>query len=287
MKHITVFIIFALLTSMLVSCAPYAVVVDGTPTQPDPTQTSIPPIATLTFTALPTETPPPSETPSPTPPSCAVPLNPTENAKVPARGPFDFTWTAFEGAASYVISIGPTNWYPTYFPVSGTTLTRYMENFPSSPSYEWSISAVNATGQEICKSGPYKFVTSQDLFATPSFATNSSSVSPTVGNAANNSSPSEQNGSNDSSSSNSFSDTSLIIVSDGDSQDCQLAVGYNVKSNHVFTFFRLRYGVSPDAMDNFVDFTTISQEPYPAYNYYTAVTPVLPVKNGDTVYFAT
>ncbi len=173
MNYIKAFSVFVLLVSLLTSCAPQTV--DITPTQPEPTQTSVPPTATSTFTPLPTETALPTDTPSPTPPSCAVPLNPADNAAVPARGPFDFTWTAFEGAVSYIVSIGPKDWYPTNFPVSGTTLTRYMETFPSSPSYEWSIIALNAGGQQLCTAGPYEFVTSKDMRATPSFEIKASS----------------------------------------------------------------------------------------------------------------
>jgi hypothetical protein len=198
----------------------------------------------------------------------------------------------FAGAASYVVSIGPAGWYPTNFPVTGTTLTRYMENFPNSPSYEWSISAVNATGGEICRAGPYKFVMSVDLYATPSFSTANSVISVTEvtqseNNSSNNSSGGQENGSNQNSSNNTYLDASFMIIADGDTQDCRLGVSYKVKINHEFTSFQLLYGLSQDALDNSVDFTAAILEPYPAYNNYNAVTPPLPVRNGDTVYFAT
>ena len=290
-------LIFILLASIVASCAPQATQVDSKPSLPLFTQTSIPPTATLTFTPASTETRLPSDTPAPTLSSCTVALTPVDNALVPAQGPFDFTWTPFAGAASYIVSIGPARWYPTNFPVSGTILTRYMENFPSGPAYEWTISAVNANGQEICKAGPYKFAMSSDLSATPSFSTGDGNVSVTNSedtSASNNSSGGQQNessggqesGSNQSSSDNSYLDASLMIIGDGDTQDCRLAVTYNVKINHQFTSFKLIYGLSADTMDNSVDFTANTSEPYPAYNSYSAITPPLPVKNGDTVYFA-
>ena len=170
MKHINQSIIFVFLVSMLVACAPQAAVIESTATQVQPNNTSIPPTPTLTSTSMPTETSVPTVIPSATSASCSVPLNPSENATVPASGPFDFTWTPFTGAGSYVISIGPVDWYPTNFPVTGTTLTRYMETFPSSPAYEWSVTALDSSGKEICKTGPYTFVTSADQYATPSFA---------------------------------------------------------------------------------------------------------------------
>jgi hypothetical protein len=235
---------FSLLVSILVSCAPQAATVEAMPTPLAPTQTSTPLTATLTFTPLPTETALPSDTPPPTTLPCAMPINPIENATIPAQGPFDFTWTPFEGAVSYIISIGPVDWLPTNFPVNGTTLTRYMESFPSSPSYEWSISAINAAGQEICKSGPYTFVTSADLSATPSFATNGISATESNSSSSSSNSSGGQNESGESSSpsnNSTFSDTSFIILSDGDTQDCRLSVIYNVKSNQEFVFLRFIY----------------------------------------------
>ncbi|HSL46190.1 MAG TPA: hypothetical protein VK897_22335 [Anaerolineales bacterium] len=296
MNSLRLSIVFILLVSILISCSPQAAAVDIMPTQAEPTQTSIPPSATSTFTALPTETPPLTDTPAPTLSSCAVALNPINNATVPARGPFDFTWTAFTGASSYVVSIGPAGWYPTNFPVSGTTLTRYMESFPSGSTYQWSISAVNATGQEICKAGPYTFAMSADLAATPSFNISNVQVSAAESentSSNNNSSEAQQNGSNSGqqseshqgSSNDSYLDASFMIVADGDTEDCRLSVMYNVKINHQFTSFKLIYGLSSNAMDSSVDFTAGFLEPYPAYNSYSAVTPPLPVKNGDTVYF--
>lgn len=168
MNNAKYFATILVLAGLLGACSSQAAV-SITPTQPVPTGTSIPSTATLTFTPLPTETALPTDTAAPTAPSCAIPLSPTDNATVPARGPFDFTWTSFEGASSYVISIGPADWYPTDFPVADTTLTRYMETFPDSPSYQWSITALNASGQKLCTVGPYTFVTSKDMYATPSF----------------------------------------------------------------------------------------------------------------------
>ena len=281
-------ILFVLLASFLASCGPQTAATEIAPTQATATQTSIPPTATSTFTPLPTETVLPTDTPSPTLPSCAVALNPADNATVPARGPFDFTWTPFAGATSYVIAIGPAGWYPTNFPVSGTTLTRYMESFPNGPAYEWSISAVNAAGQELCKAGPYKFVMSADLYATPSFTISNveSSASENQDTASNdNSSGKQKNGSGQGSSSNTNLDESILILADGDTEDCRLSVMYRVKINHNFTSFKLIYGFSPGNVDGSVDLTAASLEPYPAYNTYSALTPPLPVKRGDTVYF--
>src|SRR5258708_939561 len=139
MKHIKI-TSFILMISILTACTPQANTLVTTSSPPPPTQQASPvAIPTFTVTVLPTETQLPTNTPSPIPPSCAMPLNPIDHATIPARGPFDFTWTAFSGAASYVVSIEPKNWYPTNFPVNGTTLTRYMETFSNGPSFEWSI----------------------------------------------------------------------------------------------------------------------------------------------------
>ena len=283
-----------LLASIIVSCSPQATATEISPIQPESTQTSVPPIITVTAsqTSAPTETPLPSETASPTPPSCAAPVNPIDNATIPARGPFDFTWTAFAGASSYIISIGPQNWYPTNFPVNGTTLTRFMENFPASPSYEWSITAVDSSGREICKAGPYAFITSVNVSATASF-NGGVIVASDSSNSSNTSSNNQQNGSNNGStdtsnsrgdsSGTSSSDISMMIFADGDDQQCRLSVIYKIKSNTGFSFLRLLYRYN--GQEGFVDLTAPIQDPYPAYNFYSASTPPLPVRHGDTVNF--
>jgi len=177
------FAAFILITTILISCSPQTTILENTPIVPPATSTFVLPTATLFPTLSPTETFVPTETPLPV--TCAVPLNPTDNATVPASGPFDFAWVPFDKAASYVIAIGPSGWYPTNFPVTGTVLTRYMENFPISSSYEWKITVLDSSGGEICSSGPYTFVTSTGLYATPAFA-DSGSSQPLVATDSNN-----------------------------------------------------------------------------------------------------
>jgi len=283
-----------LLASIIVSCSPQAIATEISTTQPEVSQTPVSPTISVTAsqTTAPTETPLPTETASPTPPSCATPVNPTDNATIPARGPFDFAWTAFTGASSYIISIGPQNWYPTNFPVNGTTLTRFMENFPASPSYEWSITAVDSSGREICKAGPYAFVTSANVSATASF-NGGVVVASDSSNSSNTSSNNQQNGSNNGStdtsnggggsSGTSSSDIAIMIFSDSDDQQCRLHVSYKIKSNSTFSFLRLLYRYN--GQEDFVDLTAAVLDPYPAYNYYNASTPPLPVRQGDTVNF--
>ena len=275
-----------LMASVIVSCTPQAITTEISPTQTDPTQTSIPATATLTSIAAATETSQPTDPPSPTPPTCAVPLNPAEHATVPARGPFDFTWTAFTGATSYIISIGPPDWYPTNFPVNGTTLTRYMENFPVSPSYEWSITAVDATGKELCKAGPFAFVMSVDVAATASFDTGTVAGSNDDNSSNSSDSGSDNNSGNTSnggSSNQSSSDISVLISSDSDNEQCQLTASFQVKSNRQFVFIRMIY--QSNGQDDYVDLTSGPLQPYPSYNYYSATTPSLSVSQGEVVRF--
>lgn len=274
-------IILICLTSVLLSCTPQNVVIENTPTQPEPASTvvTLPTLSTAP-TLLPSETPFPTDIPSITPASCVVALNPVENASVPAKGPFDFTWTPFTGAASYVVSIGPSDWYPTNFTVTGTSLTRYMEIFQDSPSYEWSIAALDSSGQEICKTGPYTFKTSPDQYATPSFAGNVSSSEENNGDTSSNSS----SGSNNGSGNKEYSEFLVNIQLDSDSE-CRLSVSYRIKTNQPIQFARLYYSYDGGATVEFVDLVAYSSDPYPAYNHYSATTPPLPVTNGTIVQF--
>ena len=242
MKHINQSIIFAFLVSMFVACAPQAAVVESTPAQIQLTNTASPPTAALTSTSIPTETSGPTLIPSATAASCAVPLNPSDNATVPARGPFDFTWTSFTGAASYVISIGPEDWYPTNFPVTGTTLTRYMETFQSSPSYEWSITALDSSGKEICKTEPVTFVTSAGEYATPSVA-GGVVLQPTSATIASGVNPPLETINND------FG-VNLVSVEAG---ACSVGATFSVNTANSVDFSVLRYTLDP-AEANSIDF---------------------------------
>jgi hypothetical protein len=58
-----------------------------------------------------------------------------------------------------------------------------------------------------------------------------------------------------------------------------------VRTNRKITSLKLLYGYSSDALDNSVDFTTVTLEPYPAYTNWNAGTPRLSAKNGDVIYF--
>jgi len=275
--------LFYVLAGFLIACTPQAASIETTPTLPDPTQTALSFTPTITSTSPSTSTALPADTPSAIPPTCAVAINPRDNATVPAHGQFDFQWTDFTGAASYIVSIGPTNWYPTNFPVTGTVLTRYMETLTNGPSFEWSITALNAAGQEICKTGPYTFVTSAQVSATASFNTNVdvSNSNNTSDGLSNNGS--NDNGSNNSSSNNPTPDVLTMIIGDNDDAQCRLGISYRVKSNMTFDFIRVQY--SANGQQGYIDLTPSSQDPYPAYNVYYGQTPPLPVKQGDEVLF--
>lgn len=279
MNNAKAFTTVLVLASILGACSPRTEVTI-TPTQILPTETSLPSTATLTFTPLPTETLLPTETASPTPPSCAVPVNPAADASVPAKGPFDFTWSAFEGASNYVVSIGPAGWYPTNFPVTGTTLTRYMETFPNSSSYEWSITAMDSSGREICKAGPYKFTTSNTEHATPSFTgaevAGTNQDNETVTNLQSDDSVSTPN-------------DYAKILSITDLPDCYIKVTVEVRHSRPIgrAVVQIRTDTTEDSVDSGFDLFPVSIGNYPEPSIYERESPsnqLARFKNGQVVY---
>src|SRR5258706_3332420 len=286
MKEMKKIFICVLLTILLAACAPQATAVNSTPTIVPPTITPIPAISTPIPTALPTDTPLPTNTASPTPPSCAVALNPTHNATIPPKGAFDFTWTSFAGAASYVISIGPADWYPTNFPVTGTTLTRYMEIFPKSPSYQWSIAALDSSGQEVCKTGPYKFVTSVDQYATPSFANNNGGVVETSTNLDGGSTTNSQTDN-----SNSIPADYAKILSITDEPDCYIKVTVEVRHKRQMDLevVQIRSDTTDGSLKGGFNLSPVSADDYPKPSIYQGESyydQLSNYKNGQVLYFS-
>lgn len=213
--------------------------------------------------------------------SCAVPVNPTDNAIVPANGPFDFTWEPFGEAASYVVAIGPSDWYPTNFPVSGTILTRYMETFPASSSYQWSITALNAAGQEICKTETFKFVTSAELYATPSYAYSD----PGIVQSAAGDQPDSQDPNPSSEIPHQDFKFGSIAVNDS---DCSVGATVSVITTYPVNSAIMRYTFDPSEA-NSIDFCnwgsafglgTTDSSSYGGYNNFSGTG----IKNGDVIY---
>ena len=127
----------------------------------------------FTFTFLPEPEPVPEvqdEEPEPTPtftPTpepilskdevCTQPLTPEDGAELPYIGKVIFSWTEIEDATKYILTITMPSGNIVTFESDKTEIVRYLEAFEQGGEYEWSITALNAKGEEICESAIFTF----------------------------------------------------------------------------------------------------------------------------------
>lgn len=91
---------------------------------------------------------------------CVTLLSPVDGAELPVSGPVDFTWTEYPGAYKYIITFFPPNTPAVSFLAWTPSHTRYMESFPDSGAYQWTITVKDADIQDICTAGPFTFTKS-------------------------------------------------------------------------------------------------------------------------------
>ena len=158
--------------------------------QPTSTSTATPqPSPTLTLTPIlppsATELPPPTVTETPTP-SCLGLLEPKNGASLPATGKQTFAWEPLSGATLYLLEINPPPWhYAQVFESQEPSLHRWLNTIPWEGEYSWHVSALDASGQVICISGPFTFTkpefvpTSTPKKEPPPYATQETMTAPT------------------------------------------------------------------------------------------------------------
>ena len=84
--------------------------------------------------------------------TCSRLQNPLPGAQLPAVGWGNFEWDAWPQAATYVLEIiAPSGWRLA-IETDRTSLPRAMEAFDSGGEYTWTVYALSASGQELCRS---------------------------------------------------------------------------------------------------------------------------------------
>ena len=68
-----------------------------------------------------------------------------------------FSWGAQAGAVNYVLSISDVFGNTAVLETNGTSLVKYIEILPGGGNYEWSVTAFNANGDEICTTASASF----------------------------------------------------------------------------------------------------------------------------------
>ena len=129
--------------------------------QPSNTNTDIPqPSATITPSPIPslTATQIPSPTITETPkPSCLRLFEPPNGASLPSIGKQTFEWEPLAGATKYLLEINAPGYRKQTFESEQPSLYRWLNTIPWAGDYSWQVTALDASGQVICVSGPFNF----------------------------------------------------------------------------------------------------------------------------------
>jgi hypothetical protein len=90
--------------------------------------------------------------------TCSRLQSPEPGALLPAVGWGKFEWEAWPQAATYVLEItAPSGWKLTV-ETDQTSVPRAMEAFDSGGEYTWTVYALSASGQELCRSEAQTFI---------------------------------------------------------------------------------------------------------------------------------
>ncbi len=79
-------------------------------------------------------------------------VNPPEPEMIPLQGPMQVKWSEVPEAVGYEFRVIPPAGAgpPWIMPTDETSRTIYMENFPAAGKHQFSVSALDETGQVIC-----------------------------------------------------------------------------------------------------------------------------------------
>jgi hypothetical protein len=90
--------------------------------------------------------------------SCFDLLTPENNAELPSIGPINFTWQPLQDAARYTVEIKLPDGSTLPFETSDTKLRRYAESTAIGGTYEWQVTAYDASGATLCTAGPLGYL---------------------------------------------------------------------------------------------------------------------------------
>lgn len=108
-------------------------------------------VPSATPTSPATKTPAPTQTRS----ACLSLLSPANGASL--SGPVTFSWTAYPGAAKYVINFKPPSGNIISSIEFGTSHARSMNTLPLAGVYEWWVTVKDGSANDICSSEHFTF----------------------------------------------------------------------------------------------------------------------------------
>lgn len=88
---------------------------------------------------------------------CLNITSPTDGSSLLQSGPINFSWDSKQGASKYILTIHYPNGATAFFETTDTSITRYMESMPAGGSYSWDVTALDTSGNQICKTDSITF----------------------------------------------------------------------------------------------------------------------------------
>jgi len=92
---------------------------------------------------------------------CVELLTPENEIEFGESAKVTFSWTAMDDATNYILIITLPSEDIVIFESEETEITRYIEAFTQDGEYQWNLTALNATGEEICSSDFFTFTKPQ------------------------------------------------------------------------------------------------------------------------------
>ena len=138
--------------AFLASCMPHVTQTIAPTLTPTATDTKTPePSLTNTPTSTPTDPPTPTEIP------CFRLLSPENGTKLNPIGKVTFAWEAMQGAIIYRLEIILPSNQSVFFETNNASRDQYLEAFSMGGTYQWKVTAFDATGKIICFAESFAF----------------------------------------------------------------------------------------------------------------------------------
>lgn len=106
--------------------------------------------------------------PPPVPGTCVSLVNPRNQTEFPAVAAVEFSWSAYPGAAQYLLTIVTPGGALNNLLSPGTSKVHSIEAFPDAGTYQWFVSPMLADGAVLCTSEIFTFTKPKTKIPTTS-----------------------------------------------------------------------------------------------------------------------
>jgi hypothetical protein len=89
--------------------------------------------------------------------ACINIIGPMDGSELPFQGPITYAWDEKPGAAKYILTFHYPSGLDVQFETTETNITRFVETMLDGGAYSWDVTALDESGQSICKTDPVSF----------------------------------------------------------------------------------------------------------------------------------